>query len=209
MKILSPNESYTFSKIFCLNAEVDDIVGDFGYSLTRKRLNLLSYQGELGRLQELSDRINEILPYVNLTTEMARREILISRIVTELVHYTQAQLRIEYPLKVSEQLQGSLDYLLRTDTQIIIIEAKQEDLTNGFKQLAAEMIALDQWMESEQKHLIGAITTGVLWQFSRLDRAAKHVELGLESYRVPEDIDVLMRILVQALQSVESPVNSG
>jgi hypothetical protein len=199
MRILNPGESYTFSKFFTLNAEVDDIVADFGYSLTRKRLELPAYDGELGRLQELSDRINEILPFVNLTTEIARREILISRVVTEVVHYTQAQLRIEYPLKVSEQLQGSLDYLLRTDTQMIIIEAKKEDLTNGFKQLSAEMIALDQWMESEQTQLIGALTTGVLWQFSLLDRKDKRIYQGLENYRVPEDLDVLMRILVQSL----------
>lgn len=199
MKVLNPNESYTFSQIFSLNAEVDDIVADFGYSLARKRLNLPLYKGELGRLQELSDRINEILPFVSLTTEMARREILISRVVTELVHYTQAQLRIEYPLKISEQLQGSLDYLLRTDTQMIVIEAKKEDLTNGFKQLAAEMIALDQWMDSPQKQLIGAVTTGILWQFSQLDRDTKHIDQGLENYRVPEDVDTLMRILVRSL----------
>lgn len=199
MKILNPNESYTFSKFFDLNAEADDIVADFGYSLSREKLNLPVYSGELGRLQELRDRIEEILPFVNLTTEIARREILISRVVTEVVHYTQAQLRIEYPLKVSEQLQGSLDYLLRTDRQIIVIEAKKEDLTNGIKQLAVEMIALDQWMESPQKQLIGAITTGSLWQFSQLSREAKHIHQGLESYRVPEDIETLLRILVQAL----------
>jgi hypothetical protein len=134
-----------------------------------------------------------------LTTEIARREILISRVVTEVVHYTQAQLRIEYPLKVSEQLQGSLDYLLRTDRQIIVIEAKKEDLTNGIKQLAVEMIALDQWMESPQKQLIGAVTTGSLWQFSQLDRETQRIHQGLESYRVPEDLDTLLRILVQAL----------
>lgn len=199
MKILNPNESYTFSKIFALNAEVDDIVADFGYSLTRQRLQLPTYDGELSRLQELSDRINEILPFVSLTTEIARREILISRVVTEVVYYTQAQLRIEYPLKVSEQLQGSLDYLLRTDSQMIVVEAKKEDLTNGFKQLSAEMIALDQWMESSQTQLIGAVTTGVLWQFSLLDRRAKRIYQGLENYRVPEDLDTLMRILVRAL----------
>ncbi len=199
MTVLNFNESYTFSQIFSLNAEVDDIVADFGYSLARTRLSLPGYEGELERLQELSDRINEILPFVNLTTEMARREILISRVVTEVVHYTQAQLRIEYPLKISEQLQGSLDYLLRTDTQVIVIEAKKEDLTNGFKQLAAEMIALDQWIDSPQKQLIGAVTTGILWQFSRLDRDTKHIEQGLENYRVPEDVDTLMRILVKSL----------
>ena len=199
MKVLNPNESYTFSKIFELNAEVDDIVADFGYSLSRQRLNLPGYDQPLDRLGELRDRIEEILPFVNLSTEIARREILISRVVTEVVHYTHAQLRIEYPLKVSEQLQGSLDYLLRKETQLIVIEAKKEDLTNGMKQLAAEMIALDQWTDSPQPVLLGAVTTGILWQFKQLDRATKHITQGLESYRVPEDIDPLVGILVQAL----------
>ena len=61
------------------------------------------------------------------------------------------------------------------------------------------MIALDQWMDSSQEQLIGAVTTGILWQFSRLDRETKHIAQGLENYRVPEDIDTLMRILVNAL----------
>ena len=55
-------------------------------------------------MQELRDRLEEILPFVPLTSELARREILISRVVTELIHYTQAELRIEYGLKVSNWL---------------------------------------------------------------------------------------------------------
>ena len=199
MKVLNPNESYTFRKIFELNAEVDDIVADFGYSLSRQRLHLPKTDQPLERLGELRDRIEEILPFVNLTTEIARREILISRVVTEVVHYTHAQLRIEYPLKVSDQLQGSLNYLLRKDAQLIVIEAKKEDLTNGMKQLAAELIALDQWTDSPQPLLLGAVTTGILWQFMQLDRTAKHLIQGLESYRVPEDLDPFVGILVQAL----------
>lgn len=199
MKILNPNETYTFSQIFGLNAEVDDIVADLGYSLSRQRLALPQYEGELGRLQELRDRIEEILPFVNLTTEIARREILISRVVTEVVHYTQAQLRIEYPLRVSSHLQGTLDYLLKTAVHILVIEAKKEDLTNGLKQLAVEMIALDQWIDSPQPQLLGALTTGSLWQFSRLNRTSQQITQGLESYRVPEDVEPLLRILVRSL----------
>lgn len=201
MKVLNPNESYTFRKIFELNAEVDDIVADFGYSLSRQRLNLPTTDQPLERLGELRERIEEILPFVNLTTEMARREILISRVVTEVVHYTHAQLRIEYPLKVSDQLQGSLDYLLRKEAQLIVIEAKKEDLTNGMKQLAAELIAVDQWTESPQPLLLGAVTTGILWQFMQLDRTTKHLTQGLENYPVPENIDPLVGILVQALST--------
>ncbi|WP_353260261.1 hypothetical protein [Prochlorothrix hollandica] len=199
MKILSSDRSYTFSQIFDLTEEVDDIVADFGYGFDRQKLNLPPYPGSLDRLQELQDRIEEILPFVNLTTEMARREILISRVLTEVVHYTKAQLRIEYPLKVSQHLQGYLGYLLTKQQQIIVIEAKKEDITNGIKQLGVELIALDQWLESSQPVLMGAITTGTLWQFVQLDRHHHQIHQGLESYRVPEDLNVLLPILVQSL----------
>ena len=84
---------------------------------------------------------------LDLTNETARREIFIAPIVSELVRITHARLSIEYPLQVTPQLQGSLDYYLRTQTHLLVKEAKQADLTRGFTQLAMEMIALDQWTE--------------------------------------------------------------
>jgi hypothetical protein len=200
--ILTPQQPYTFSKIFDLKIEADELVAEFGYTLQRTSLNLPLYSGELDRLEELRSRIQEVLPYVSLVNETARREVLISRVVLELVHYTKAQLRIEYPIKVTEQLQGYLDYLIRTETELLVIEAKREDLDYGFTQLAAQMIALDQWEKTpEQDILLGVVTTGKIWQFGRLNRAHKHMEQGLEQYRVPEDLDSVMRILVAALST--------
>lgn len=200
MRLLNPQQPYTFSKIFDLKIRADDLVNEFGYTLTRTWLNLPQYQGELDRLEELTSRIREVLPYVDLASETSRREILLSQVVVDLVHYTKAELRIEYPIKVTEQLQGYLDYLLRVQTALLVIEAKREDLDYGFTQLAAEMIALDQWERTPaQATLIGAVTTGKVWQFGRLHRASKQIEQGLDSYRVPEDLEPLMRILVQAL----------
>ncbi len=199
-RILDPNQPYTFSKIFDLKIRADDLAEEFGYTLSRKVLDLPHYSGELDRLQELRARIEEILPYVDLSSETSRREILIARVVSELVHYTKAQLRIEYPLKVTDQLQGYLDYLLRTQIELLVIEAKRQDLDYGFTQLVAEMIALDQWDRTPtQPTLLGVITTGTVWQFGLLHRESRHLEQGLESYRVPEDLDDLMRILVAAL----------
>ena len=199
-KPLDLNQSYTFKQIFELKIEVDELAAEFGYSLTRKRLNLPQYSGELDHLSEVRERIEEVLPYVNLANARTRREILIAPVVLDLVHYTHAQLRIEYPIKVIEPLQGYFDYLLRTQTSLLVIEAKQEDLTNGFTQLAAELIALDLWTNStQQSELIGAVTSGTIWQFGVLHRATKHINQGLDSYRVTEDLEPLMRILVKAL----------
>jgi Type I restriction enzyme R protein N terminus (HSDR_N) len=201
-KLLDPQQSYTFSKIFELRPELDRLVNELGYVLQRVPLALPTYTGVLDRLDNLYQRLEEILPYVNLANEDTRREVLISPIIMEVVHYTHAQLRIEYPVKVSDQLQGYVDYLLRTQSHLIVIEAKQEDMTNGFTQLAMEMIALDQWSEMpNQRQIIGAVTTGNLWQFGRLDRSSKVIEQGLNSYRVTEDLEPLLRVLIYCLRN--------
>ena len=121
VKLLDPNHSYTFSKIFDLKILADELANEFGYSYTRKKLQLAQYSGTLDRLDETRSRIEEILPYVDLANETLRRKILISRVVIEVIHYTKAQLRIEYPIKVTSHLQGCLDYLMRLTTDLLVI----------------------------------------------------------------------------------------
>ncbi|QJB46872.1 hypothetical protein HGD76_00820 [Dolichospermum flos-aquae CCAP 1403/13F] len=177
-----------------------DFAQEFGYTFTRKRLSLPQYQENLDRLKELQERLDEILPYFDLANETSRREVLISPIILDLVHYTKSDVRIEYQIKVSEQLQGYFDYLIRNRNNLLVIEAKKEDLDYGMTQLFAELIALDKWQENQQQtHLIGSVTTGKIWEFAQLDRTNRHIDQGLDSYRVPDDLDPLMRILVQTL----------
>jgi hypothetical protein len=199
-RILKPDQAYTFSKIFDLQIRPSDLANEFGYSLTRKRLDLKQYPGALDTIESLRNRIESVLPYVDLATETSRREVLISQVLLEVIQYTKAQLRIEYPIKVTEQLQGYLDYLLQSQNELLVIEAKREDLDYGFSQLVAEMIALDQWDRTpDQPTLLGSVTTGKVWEFGVLHRSTKQIEQGLGSYRVTEDLEPLMRILVQAL----------
>lgn len=80
-----------------------------------------------------------------MTSEAARRKFLIAPILIDLARYLQVEVRIEYPLKVSEQLQGMLDYYLQAQQQLLVVEPKNADIERGFTQLAAELIALDQW----------------------------------------------------------------
>lgn len=199
--ILDPNRSYTFSNYFDLNTDAFDLVAEFGYTLIRTQLLLPHFSGQLEQLAALKERIDAILPYVDLVNETARREIFIAPIVSERVRITHARLSIEYPLQVNQKLQGSLDYYLRTQTHLLVIEAKQADLTRGFTQLAIEMIALDQWTEVTQPSFLGAVTTGNIWQFGVLHRASKQIEQGLNLYRVTEDIEAVVRILLAALKS--------
>jgi hypothetical protein len=198
--VLQPDQSYTFSQIFDLKIEADELAAYFGYTFQRKRLNLPQYLGAIDRLQDLRSRIEAVMPYVSLTNETSRREVLISQVVLEIVQQTKAQLRIEYPIKVTEQLQGYLDYLLHSQTELLVIEAKREDMEYGFSQLVAEMIALDQWERTPvQSTLVGVVTTGQIWRFGLLDRETKQIVQGLDLYRVPDDLEAVLRILIHAL----------
>jgi hypothetical protein len=200
MTIIDPTQSYTFSKYFEMHISPQDFAQEFGYTFTRKRLSLPQYQENLDRLQELQARLDEILPYFDLANKTSRREVLISPIILDLVHYTKSEVRIEYQIKVSEQLQGYFDYLIQNRNNILVIAAKKEDLDYGMTQLFAELIALNKWQTNQQQtHIIGSVTTGKIWEFAQLDRINKHLTQGLDSYRVPDDLDSLMRILVQSL----------
>ena len=132
---------------------------------------------------------------------MARREFLIAPVLTDVLHYTQAELNVEYPVAVSNQLKGSLDYLLQNEQTFLVIEAKNEDLERGFVQLATELIALDQWIESDEPILKGAISTGNIWQFGQFDRQKKEVTQDLDLYRVPADLEELLRVLIENIES--------
>jgi hypothetical protein len=198
--IIQPDQSYTFSDYFKLNFAPQDILAYFNVALQRRSLTLPQYPGKLDRLLELKARIEESLPRLSLTSEMARREFLIAPVLTDVLHYTQATLNVEYPVSVSNQLKGSLDYLLQNDQTFLVIEAKNEDLERGFLQLAIELIALDQWIDSDQAILQGAISTGNIWQFGQFDRQARMITQDLDLYRVPADLDDLLRILIKTLE---------
>ena len=199
--IIQPEQSYTFSDYFKLNFAPQDILAYFGVSLRRSSLQLPQYEGDLDRLTELKSRIEESLPRLSLTSEIARREFLIAPVITDILHYTEAALNVEYPVAVSHQLKGSLDYLLQNNQHFIVIEAKNEDLERGFVQLAIEMIALDQWIESSQVVLQGAISTGNIWQFGQFNRETRQVTQDLDLYRVPADLEELSRVLGKALKT--------
>jgi hypothetical protein len=199
-KILQADKSYTFRQYFEMAYEPEDILAEFGYRLQRSVLQLPQSTAELDRLPNLKARIQESLPYITLTSEAARREVLIAPLLLDVVHYTQTQLRIEYPLVVTEQLKGSLDYYLYGANRLLVIEAKNADLAKGFTQLAVELIALDQWTDSPEPLLWGAVSTGDIWQFGLLNREQRLIQQGVTLYRVPDDLDGLVRSLVGILE---------
>ena len=201
IQIIDSNQSYTFADYFKLNYEPDEIIGYFGYKFQSQSLTLPTTQQNLERLTDLKNRIEESLPYISLTSETARREFLIAPVIMELIHYTHAKVRVEYGLNINHQLKGVVDYYIKADNQLLVIEAKNADLERGIVQLAVELIAFDNWFPIDNPILYGAVSIGNIWQFVILHRESKEITQDLNLYRVPNDLETLMKILVALMKN--------
>lgn len=199
LKILQEDQSYTFRSYFEMIAEPDEIIADLGYTLKIAQLSLPQSDRFLPQYDRLAQQIQDTLPLVNLSSETARREVLVAPIILPVAVHCQAQLRIEYPLTVNSWLKGTLDYLLRTSQNLVVIEAKREDLTRGFTQLAAEMIALAQ--AENLKSLYGAVTIGEAWRFGYLEQDHCTITQDILLYSVPGQLHQLLQILIGILQA--------
>ena len=193
-KILQEGQSYTFRSYFQMPYEVEDILAEFDYTLHKSRLSLPLSQKQFDQLPALQQRLEDTLLLTSLSNEAARREALVFPVLLEVARLCQCQIRIEYPLTVNHWLKGNLNYLVRGKTRLIVVEAKHDDLTRGFTQLAVELIALTQ--VEEQNILYGAVTIGDAWRFGKIERTEHRITQDITLYRVPDDLEQLTQILI-------------
>ncbi len=189
-----------FSDYFDLSAGIDLITRALGYQYRAVTLALPRHSGPIPFIPLIQERVERGASLVTLDTEVARREFLIGPLLLEIAVAFGVTVRSEFALDVSDALRGSVDYLLESDGEMVVIDAKLGDLTRGFKQLAAELAALDQWTESSHAILYGAVTTGDAWRFGMLDRNAKTITQDIAIYGYPHEIETIVRALVAMLQ---------
>jgi len=63
---------------------------------------------------------------------------------------------------------------------------------------------LNQWIDSDQTTLSGAVSTGDIWQFG-VTRSDQQIIQDINLYRVPADLEELFRILVEILSPAIPP----
>ncbi|MGD1936451.1 MAG: hypothetical protein ACFCA4_02685 [Cyanophyceae cyanobacterium] len=198
--ILQKEQSYTFRSYFEMPYEADEILAEFDYALKKTRLTLPQTTQPLDYLPALQERIEGTLPFISLSNEAARRETLVSPIMLEVVRDCQCQMRIEYPLTVNNWLKGNFDYLLRSQNSLLVVEAKNDDLTRGFTQLAVELVALSH--VEDQAVLYGAVTMGDIWRFGQLNRDTKEITQDLNLFKIPDDLAPLLKSILGILRKV-------
>lgn len=198
LNLLKEGKSYTFGSYFELPYETDEILAEFGVGFSSEELPLPRAKVASSIAESMGRELRGRLKRVRLSSETARREALVSPILFNVAELSDSQLRIEYVLTVNDQLKGRLDYLIKGKQNLLVIEAKNDDITRGFTQLAVELIAFSR-QESTYATLYGAVTTGDVWVFGRLDVRTQTVIQDLSRYRVPEDVQEVMEILTGIL----------
>lgn len=203
INLLEEGSSYTFRSYFEMPYETDEVLSEFGISLISRKLSLPKSAVSIESVEALKMELEATLEVVELASETARREILVAPVLTKVVRWSRSRLRIEYPLIVNDQLKGKLDYLVEGAHQLLVIEAKNDDLSRGFTQLAVELIALAR-REPEQSVLYGAVTIGNVWLFGWLDVASSTIYRDTSLYPVPSNLQDVMEILMGIL-AIGSP----
>ncbi len=195
-----PEGSLTFADYFKLGPDVEEILAELGYTLRVESSSHPRAEVDTDRLLGVKQYLEELIPHVSLTSEIARREFLIAPVLGQVALATNAKVKVEYPVQVDEKLQGTLDYLIRAKHNLLVVEAKNADLTRGFKQLAVELVALDRWTEdSPEPRLYGAVSVGETWKMGFLDRKERRITEDLNTYSVPTDLLEVVSILVGVL----------
>jgi len=205
-RVLDPVESYTFSRYFELPFPIQEIVADLGYRYQRKQLILPTDSGIQTRLASLSQVITRNLKWVRPVAEITRRETLVFPILAEVCDYLEVSLEGEYTLSFNQWLRGNLDYYIQGHDhhKLLVIEAKQADLSKGFTQLTSELIAIAYRQPEVQTPFYGAVTTGEIWKFGQLDPENQMVTEDLTLYTIPEKLEILLKTLAGTLKPCEN-----
>ena len=197
-KILEEGKTYSFRSFFEMSYGIEEILAEFGVSFQIAKLALPRADVDASITEPLKKDLEESLDVVVLASEMARREILVAPVLVKAVKLSKSQVRIEHPLIADQQLKGKLDYLVRGKHNLLVVEAKNDDMARGFTQLSVEMIALSR-RDPSLKTVYGAVTIGDVWRFGILEVEESRVTQNRSLYRVPEDTHDVMSILVGIL----------
>ncbi|RKZ39814.1 MAG: hypothetical protein DRQ49_10325 [Gammaproteobacteria bacterium] len=196
--IFKEGKKYTFSDYFEMNNPTEEIVGEFGYSFSYEVISLpQSSDYNMTDIKKLQETYYQFLPKIFFNSEMAKREFLIAPILIEVAKNTDSKINVEYAIEVDDKLSGSLDYLIRSNQELLVIEAKKGDLDKGFNQLSAQLIALDKYEEGDFGNILyGAITIGEVWKFGTLNRSEKQIIKDINSYTIPSEVEKVFSILM-------------
>ncbi|MDE0682706.1 MAG: hypothetical protein OXI63_07320 [Candidatus Poribacteria bacterium] len=137
-------------------------------------------------------------------TEKARSELIVADILVELCEKFDYRISffsgIDFNVDFENDLTGVCDFLISLspgqlfleEPVIALVEAKNTDMKLGFGQCVAEMIAAQRFNQEKGNDIpcvYGATTTGVDWQFLKLEE--KNLQIDIAIYPIQQSDKIL------------------
>ncbi|MDE0322780.1 MAG: hypothetical protein OXN27_02565 [Candidatus Poribacteria bacterium] len=126
-------------------------------------------------------------------TEKARSEMIVADVLVELLEHFDRSISlfsgIDFNVDVEKGLTGVCNFLVSLSPEqfyleapvIILVEAKNLDLKLGIGQCVAEMVAAQHFNAekgNDISYVYGASTTGIDWQFFKLEAKCLHIDMA-------------------------------
>ena len=137
-------------------------------------------------------------------TEKARSELIVADILVELCEKFDYRISffsgIDFNVDFENDLTGVCDFLISLspgqlfleEPVIVLVEAKNTDMKLGLGQCVAEMIAAQRFNQEKGNDIpcvYGATTTGVDWQFLKLEE--KNLQIDIAIYPIQQSDKIL------------------
>lgn len=152
-----------------------------------------------------------------ISTEKAKSEMIIAPVLIEVRRLLNNQISlfsgIDFNVNIEQGLNGFCDFLIGLSSQqlyvtspvIALVEAKNDNLKQGFPQCIAEMIAAAELNQSEGnniENIYGCVTNGNQWVFLQLTDNLVVVDLDEYYINQPEKIiSVFVSLIKSQLES--------
>ncbi|MBA3921696.1 MAG: hypothetical protein H0X31_08345 [Nostocaceae cyanobacterium] len=126
-------------------------------------------------------------------SQKARYKLIIAPILVDLRRQLKEKISlfsgVDFTVDETKGLNGTCDFIITQSPEILIVtspvitvvEAKKENINAGLGQCAAEMVAakiFNQQAAIEIKTIYGAVTTGSIWQFLKLEGQILTIDLS-------------------------------
>ncbi|MBD2165529.1 hypothetical protein H6G04_14105 [Calothrix membranacea FACHB-236] len=184
----------------------------FGLTTVEQR-DIFAAAAELSASNLLIETLNYNLAIALASnSEKARSELIIALILLNLRRQLKEQISIfsgiDFTVDNSKGLNGTCDFIITKSPEMLIltapvitvVKAKKENINASLGQCAAEMVAAQifnhQQGSTEIKTIYGAVTTGSIWQFMKLEEQILSIDLS-EYYL--KDVNKIIGILATGI----------
>ncbi|MGH9837996.1 MAG: hypothetical protein ACREEM_04355 [Blastocatellia bacterium] len=168
------------------------VTSDFQLTVVEDK-GIFSKIEEVEISQHLATTLEENVPLaIAINTEKARSELIIANILIEIRKMFERKISffsgIEFEVDKTRNLSGYCDFIVSLSPEqlflsapvIAIVEAKNENIMSGLGQCVAEMVAAKAYNEREGNNVpkvYGAVTSGNIWKFIKLENTTVHIDL--------------------------------